>query len=544
MKVLVIGGTGAFGARLCDLLARDGVDVTVGGRQEKFCTNRAIGGVSFVQNRQNATHPVEFPYLTLDRDGPLDGLLGFDVVVDAAGPFHAYGGDPYRIARAAIAVGAHYFDLCDNAEFCQGINVLDAEAKAARLCVASGMSSVPAISSAAVTALSDGVTPLMIETAILPGNKAPRGRAVVESILDQCGKYYVEKQSSRDVLVRSWSGPKTYNLGAFRRQAWHIEVPDQRLFPDHFNCPTVTFRASLELGIMRYGLGVLSFIRSKLGFGMPDWFVTCMMRGAGALAPFGTDVGGMIVQTTLPQGSDFIRKIWIMRAKDGDGPNTPAIAVRAACRDLAALPVGAFPSLSLIPLDKIELCFDDLGIATERETETLTPIFKQVLGSQFTTLPAAVTDTHDAVTPRVFKGLSSVTRGTCLQARIAAALFGFPPTTPQVEVEVTKIPDATGELWIRRFGDRVFRSYLRPKQGRMTERFGPFTFELDLHIQEDKLHFPVKSGRFLGVPIPRFLLPHSIASEAEIDGKFHFNVHLKAPTGATLVHYKGWLKRG
>jgi hypothetical protein len=54
---------------------------------------------------------------------------------------------------------------------------------------------------------------LMIETAILPGNKAPRGRAVVESILDQTGRFYIEKKGGRDFLVRSWSDPKTYDLG-------------------------------------------------------------------------------------------------------------------------------------------------------------------------------------------------------------------------------------------------------------------------------------------------------------------------------------------
>jgi uncharacterized protein YbjT (DUF2867 family) len=70
---LVIGGTGMFGSRLCDLLARDGLDVTVAGRGlnrgGKFCTNHAKVRQNFVQNRQNAP---ELPYITLDRDGPLD----------------------------------------------------------------------------------------------------------------------------------------------------------------------------------------------------------------------------------------------------------------------------------------------------------------------------------------------------------------------------------------------------------------------------------------------------------------------------------------
>ncbi|SMX39430.1 SDR family oxidoreductase [Octadecabacter ascidiaceicola] len=529
MKVLVIGGTGMFGSRLCELLARDGHEVTIASRRKP--------------NPQFATEMIEFTHQEFDRDGPLSGFERYDVIADAAGPFHAYGDDPYRIAEAAIGAGVHYFDLCDNAEFCQGIGALDEAAKAAGVTVASGMSSVPAVSSSAVEALCAGQTPLMIETAILPGNKAPRGRAVVESILNQTGMNYSEVQSGQKQSVRSWSEPKSYNMGEYKRQGWRIEVPDQRLFPDHFDCPNVSFRAGLELGVMRYGLGVLSFLRSKLGFGIPNWFVSLMMAGAKALEPFGTDRGGMIVEVTVPQGDGFIRKKWVMRAENGDGPYTPTIAIRAACRNMSALNAGAGPALSLIPLAQVEACFEGLDIETERTQAADVPIFRQVLGASFDILPDPIKATHNAVTPRAFKGMASVTRGTGVLARVAALLFGFPPTQQSIEVEVKKIPDGRGERWLRRFGTRVFKSYLCPNDHVMTERFGALTFELDLNVRNGALHFPVKRGRLGFIPIPRFMLPQSIASEVDIEGVFHFDVLLKAPTGATLVHYKGWLKQ-
>ena len=499
----MIGGTGMFGSRLCDLLARDGLDVTVAGRGlnrgGKFCTNHAKVRQNFVQNRQNAP---ELPYITLDRDGPLDGLAGFDVIVDAAGPFHAYGGDPYRVARGAIAAGAHYFDLCDNADFCQGISVLDGEAKASCVTVASGMSSVPAVSSAAVTALCDGQTPLMIETAILPGNKAECGRSIVESILSQTGKFYVEKQGGRDVDVRSWSAPCSYDLGRYTRQGWRIEVPDQRLFPDHFNCPTVTFRAGLELAMMGYGLGVFSFTRSRLGFRIPHWVVSAVMFGARALAPFGTDRGAMIVRVTLSQGTGFIYKSWIMRAENGDSPYTPAVAIRAACRDFAALDSGAKPALSLIPLDKIEDCFADLDTDTDTSQQEIIPIFRQVLGPDIDRLPDTVKATHDAVAPRVFKGLANVTRGGGLQARIAALILRFPASADDIEVEVTKTPTLQGETWVRRFGTKTFQPHLWATQRGMIERFGPLTFQLDIQIQYGMLRLSSRQGLVLVHPDP------------------------------------------
>ena len=314
MKVLVIGGTGVFGALLCDLLDRDGHAVTIASRSTP----------------ENAA----FPHLQFDRNGPLDAVNGFDVVVDAAGPFHAYGNEPYRIARAAITVGAHYFDLSDNADFCQGINALDTDAKAADVSVVSGMSSVPAISSAVVTALCEGQQPLMIESAIVPGNKAPRGRSVVESILSQTGMDYQVTQDGRQESERSWSDPRVYDIGkGHHRQAWRIEVPDQRLFPQHFNCPTVTFRAGLELGVMNYSLGVLSWLRGRIGFKIPSWMVSGVLAIAKLLASFGTDIGGMVVAVTVPDGTGFVRKSWTLLAENGDGPYTCLLYTSPSPRD-------------------------------------------------------------------------------------------------------------------------------------------------------------------------------------------------------------------
>ncbi|MCF2905377.1 DUF4166 domain-containing protein [Octadecabacter sp. CECT 8868] len=522
MKVLVIGGTGAFGARLCELLARDGVAVTIASRRKPDAS--------------------PFPHRVFDRNGPLTGLDGFDVIVDAAGPFHSYGDDPYRVAKAAIAYGAHYFDICDNAAFCAGISCLNQQAKDNGVCVYSGMSSTPAITSAAVETLREHTKPLMIECAILPGNKAPRGRAVVESILEQAGCTYTEKHGGNDELVRSWSDPKGYDLGTFSRQGWRIEVPDQRLFPDHFDCSTVTFRAGLELSVMRYGLAAFSILRGALGFRLRDWMVNGMMLGAKALTPFGSDRGGMIVEVIVPNHDGFELRRWIMRANSGDGPYTPAIAVRAACRDLGMIPNGAGPALSLVSLDAIEACFEGLDIETEMQTREVVSPFQTVLGATFDTLPNTVRKTHESVIPRAFRGRASVTRGRGLQARIAALMFGFPATTDDIEVEVTKTPFKNGETWLRRFGRSTFKSVLCPTSDGMSEKFGLLTFDLDLHVRDARLNFPVKGGRIGSIPIPRFLLPESIASEAEIDGVFHFDVLLKAPTGATLVHYKGWLR--
>ena len=130
--------------------------------------------------------------LQIDRDGDIFGEIARlrpTIVIDAAGPFQAYGDDPYRVAKAAIAAGAHYIDLADDGAFVAGIAALDASAKAAGVAVISGASSVPAISAAALDELVDGLSTVsVVGAAILPGNRAPRGLSVVRAIVGQAGR--------------------------------------------------------------------------------------------------------------------------------------------------------------------------------------------------------------------------------------------------------------------------------------------------------------------------------------------------------------------
>lgn len=91
MKIVVLGGYGVFGTKLVDLLTRDGHDVIVAGRSlEKATAMAAQFGAGA---------------LAVDRAGDLSPLWAAnpDAVVDAAGPFHAYGDDPYAFARSCRA---------------------------------------------------------------------------------------------------------------------------------------------------------------------------------------------------------------------------------------------------------------------------------------------------------------------------------------------------------------------------------------------------------------------------------------------------------
>ncbi len=111
---------------------------------------------------------------------------GAFVVIDAAGPFQKA---PMNLPTAAIAAGMHYVDLADARDFVAGFATLDTAAKAADVVAITGASSTPALSNAVLDKMTRGWRVVhSVDIAISPGNRAPRGLAVVRSILSYAGR--------------------------------------------------------------------------------------------------------------------------------------------------------------------------------------------------------------------------------------------------------------------------------------------------------------------------------------------------------------------
>lgn len=532
MRVVVLGGSGVFGSRLVRLLARDGHEVLAVGRGEAAL--RALAAETGCG------------VLGMDRRGDLARLWAVapQVVVDGAGPFHGYGTDPWRLARECIARGVDYLDLADDAGFCAGIAALDDAARAAGVVVLSGVSSVPCLSSAAVADLSEGFSEIdLVSSAILPGNRAPRGRSVVESILHQAGTGFPQLLDRRAERVRSWSDPRAFDLApGMRRRGYVIEVPDQRLLGPAFGARTVEFRAGMELAVMNRGLAMLSWLRDRLGFGMPGWLVGWVRGAAVVLAPFGSDAGGMVVEVTGRGAGGWERRRWVLVAERGEGPFVPAVAARAVLREWRSVAPGARPAVAVVSLALAEAAMGDLAVVTRREGGPVVPLFARLLGAEFDRLAPEVRASHDHAGPRRLEGRAEVARGRGLLARAIAFAFRFPAAGSEVPVEVVKRPDGEGEIWERRFGAGRFRSRLRARRGRLVERFGPFAFDIGLQVREGALHWPVVAGRCLGLPLPRWCLPRVVAKEAAEGGRFRFHVEMHAPfAGGLIVAYRGWL---
>lgn len=536
-RILVIGGTGVFGQRLARALARDPqVELILAGRDADRL-NRLGGALR--------AHVV-----ILDRDAPdlgprLQSLAPF-AVVDAAGPFQADAGKNYPVARAALQAGAHYLDLSDDAAFTAGITALEDMARTRGLVCLSGVSSVPALSAAAVRHLSQGMTDIhLIDSVILPGNRAPRGLSVMQAILAQAGQRLTEWRGGAPTPITAWGPLRRVHLGFGPRWASPIGAPDLALFPQAFRARSVRFSAGLELSLLHLGLWALALavrlrlVRSLVPLARPLRWV------ADRLHPFGTDRGGMRVRVIgqLMDGT-LQQRDWTLVAAQGDGPEVPAIPARVLLAALmrGALTPGARPCLDDLTLAEAEGALAQHAITTTLHTTAVLPHFAQVLGPAWKDLPPALQALHCLADTRRWSGRSRITRGNGRLARGIARALRFPAAAEDMPVTVTMQRHGVTEVWTRDFGGQRFRSTLRPVPGAMIERFGPLSFEIALRVRDGALHYPVTRGWCLGLPLPRVLLPVSRTEERVDDqGRATFDVALSHPLTGPIVRYQGWL---
>jgi len=543
-KVLVIGGYGEFGGRLVELLLRDKHEVWVAGRHldkaQAFC--RAKGGT-----------PLQF-----DRAGNLSGIAVLlpDVVIDASGPYQGYGsiGERYRLVEATLLAGAHYLDLSDDGEFTRDIQVMNGLALQHKRFALSGVSSTPALSSAAVFALSGEMSSIeKIETTILPGAKAPQGNAVMQAILNQVGNPIRFWRCARWVIRPGWSESVVQQFGnTLQRRASLISTADTELFPGYFNAKSVLFRAGLSMPIMQRSLESLGWLRQRGCLPNLVKLLKPLSVAADMLTPFGNDTGGMLVEVTGPskqthseQKTPLIQRRWTLLAEPDQGPYIPGIAARAVLRNIDQIPVGARACLNEVSLTLLERAMQDLDVSTVTSEHDFDCLFPKQLHDQWHKLPQEIVRTHEFADMKILSGEASVVRGQSIAARIIAALFRFPPATPNTPVTVTKTRYGDKEIWQRNFNGKPFQSTLAPTDtaGVVTERFGWLTFRLNLPVDETSLGYKVVSGHCLGIPIPLWLLPTSNTQENVENGKMHFSVELIAPLKlGLLVHYRGWLQ--
>jgi saccharopine dehydrogenase-like NADP-dependent oxidoreductase len=170
-RVLLVGATGVFGRRLAAHLARmPGLDLVLTSRDDAEAQALARG--------ITPASGTVVSGLAFDHRHDLDRLAALSpwLVIDASGPFQ---GASHDLARAALMAGAHVVDLADARDYILGYGAaLDDVAKARGLVALTGASSTPALSAAAVAALTAGWRRIdTIDIAITPGGRSEVGRS-------------------------------------------------------------------------------------------------------------------------------------------------------------------------------------------------------------------------------------------------------------------------------------------------------------------------------------------------------------------------------
>jgi hypothetical protein len=528
VRVLVLGGTGVFGSRLCRLLAgHPGITLTVAARDrvavDALACELGVVGRAF------------------DWRSDLDRVLGeggHDVVVHAAGPFR---GQDYGVVECCIRHGVHYLDLADDAAFVHGIDSLHDAALRAGVLVCAGASTAPALTGAVVEEALRAHPVERVAFGIMPGNDAPRGPALVATVVGGAGKP-IPDQHGRHV----WGSLRRMRLpGIGKRWVAPCDLPEPALFARRFAIRDTYAGAGLEVSLFHVGLWSLSWL-VRLGLVRTLAPVAPLLSSiAERLRFLGTDRGGLRVE--LHTGA--VCRVWCLIAEGGDGPFipvTPAAAlVRKLGNGLAAR--GALPCLGLLNLAEIEAEWRRAGLRVGAgwSDGTLRPsLYRRVLGAAYDRQSRAGQGLHDAG-PSHWKGRCTVTGAQTLAGRLVAWLFRLPAATDDAPIVVEFTASGTGELWTRRIDGRVMRSRqfigLRRPAGWIVERFGILDFDLLVQVADERLTLSMRGMRCCGVPLPRALWPVIEAMESEEDGRFRFDVRIGLPLIGQLVRYRGWL---
>ena len=357
MRVVVIGGLGNFGARICRRLAQEpGLDIIATSRRVKTGALGSTVAALDIENPNFAAH--------LQTLAP-------DLVIHCAGPFQD---QDYRVALASLACPAHYLDLADGRDFVSGfVAAVGPAAQAAQRFAITGASTLPALSSAIIDSLRGSFAALRtIEITIAPGQRAPRGAATVAAVMGYAGRAFQWWQDGAWRTVYGWQELKRERFSFGSRLAAACDVPDLVLLPDRYRgVQSVTFRAALEVSVQHLALWTIAAgRRAGLPIPLARW-AGLFDRMAMWLNWLGTDIGGMTVRVAGTDGDDQHHcRVWELVARGNHGPEIPCMAAVILANKLhggGGFVPGASVCMGLLALSEFEQEFARWDITTQLE---------------------------------------------------------------------------------------------------------------------------------------------------------------------------------
>lgn len=553
LKVLILGGYGKFGGQLAELLCNETrLTLIIAGRSQakasSFCQKLPPGS-----GREGEA---------VDRNGDIETRLkeiAPDIVVDASGPFQAYGDDPYRVAKAALAAGCHYVDFADGSDFVHGIGQFDEAARNSGLVVLSGVSSFPALTAAIVRHLCFDLRRVVsIIGGIAPTPYAGVGLSVVGAIAGYAGQKVSLRSNGKVRTAYALTETRHYTIAPpgfvplDRLEFSLVDVPDLDSLPELWpEVNTVWMGAGPVPAIIHRMLrGLAYLVRWRIIPSLAPF--SRLLFHANNILRWGEHRGGMFVEVTGKTGDgQTVKRAWHLLAEGNDGTFIPSMAIETLIRrwvDGAPPQFGARVATREIELVDYEKLFVNRRIyAGHRGSEFIVDqcLYGRVLGDAWKALPESIRFLH-AQSSGTASGKATVTRGTGFVARIVASSFGFPQAAENTDVTVSFERSGTTERWTRTFDTQKFASRQFEGTGRfdglLCEKFGPFTFGLALVVDSHRLILVARRWSLFGIPMPRFLAPKGESFEFDQNGTFHFDVTIQAPIIGLIVRYAGYLE--
>ena len=554
LRLLIIGGYGTFGGRLAELLCREQrIALVIAGRSKS--TALALCHALPPGAAREA--------LAVDRDRDVARQvekINPNIVVDASGPFQAYGEDPYRVVKAALATRTHYLDLADSPEFVRGVRQFDAAAKAKELVVLSGVSSFPVLSAAMVRDLATDFRHIdSIVGGIAPSPYAGVGYNVIRAIAGYAGKGIPVRRQGREQSAHALREPRQFTIAPpgkvplLPRKFSLVNVPDLHLLADEWpEVRDVWMGAAPEPAILHCLLRCFARL-VELGLVSSLAPLARLIYGTANRVRWGEHRGGMFVEVNgADADGSSIGCSGHLLAEGHHGLYIPSMAVEAIIRNwLDGRPpeAGARPATAELELSDYRRVFADrpifLGTRNDAQSDDRC-LHERILGSAWQSVSAVLRAVHGAGPKLTISGTASITRGRGVLARMLAWIMRFPAAGENVPVSVTFERHGNYDKWTRDFGGQVFSSIFTAGSGRfehlLCERFGPLVFGMALVPEGDRLNLVMRRWSFLGLPLLRNLAPRGDSYEYEKDNRFCFDVEILLPFAEFVIRYRGYLK--
>lgn len=348
--VLVLGGYGNFGKRICLALAKTGIDVIMVGRSAEHASSCA-------NDIKTKIPDAKITIETADINKDLSQLLNKNkpaVVINTVGPFQ---GSNYDIVKACIDHQVHYLDLADARDFVTNITQFDPAAKQNNVTIISGASSVPALSSAVVEHFKDKFSRIeLMKYGISTAQKTANGLATASAILSYLGKPIKPFRGTSETIY-GWQNLycQTYPVIGKRWMA-SCDVPDLDLLPNLYHIQKIQFSAGVESTPMHFCMWLTSWC---IRLGLPI-NLSRHVKGIQQISRI-FDIGAknMSGMHVILDGIDHYNQKkqikWFIIAEYGEGleiPTIPAIILTKKILKGTFNATGAMPCVGLVTLDE------------------------------------------------------------------------------------------------------------------------------------------------------------------------------------------------